>query len=58
MPRTHPKNHEHWQEWGTKGIYDPDMADGACVISGGYGSFVDGGYAHFSHFGDTISVGD
>ena len=38
-----------------KGIYDPDMADGACVISGDYGSFfVDGGSLLFSHFGDII----
>ena len=54
MSRTLPKNHEYWQNWGGEGIYDPDMADGACVISGGYGSFVDGGYMHSSHFGDTI----
>lgn len=37
-----------------KGIYDPDMANGSCVISGYYGGFVDGGYMLFSHFGDAI----
>lgn len=55
MSRSFPKNHKYWQDWSFSPLEgDSGITDGACIISGCYGSFVDGGYLIFSNFGNSI----
>lgn len=52
MSQSRLKNNHYLQMLNTDG--DAVVAEGACIISGCYGSFVDGGYMCFSNLGGMI----